>query len=485
MNAAPHFASATELARRIATGQSSSVELVEQFIARIECHDAAINAVVVRRFEQALQRAAEADRARSAGTSWGPLHGVPVTIKECFDLIGTPSTFGHPDRRDHAPARNATAVERLLGAGAIVLGKTNVPKDLSDWQSHNALYGVTKNPWDAARTPGGSSGGASAALAAGLTALELGSDVGGSIRMPAHCCGVYGHKPTYGLVPLTGHSMTPHANPGDIQVAGPLARSAQDLALALDLLAGPDGSQARAWSLQLPAPKYTGVRGLRIGVITTDAQFPVDRDTQSAARSIADTLAREGAVVTIDPPLPIPSRDYFELYVTLLRGATSGRRSLEEIAEFAAKAAATDPADRRYEATMLRGLAQNHREWIGHDDARQRLRAGWEAMFERFDAVIAPIATTPAFQHEFSVPRHLHMVEIDGQSRPIADNYFWIGIPAVAYLPATAIPAGRSPDGLPIGMQIIGPEYADLTCIAIARHLEIAGHGFTPPPAFP
>lgn len=479
-----HFMSATELAQLIAAGKCSSRELVDLSIARIERHNPAINAVVVRLFDQAREQADQADRARVAGNRLGPLHGVPMTVKECFDVIGTAATFGHPERRDHRPTRNAVAVERLLQAGAIVLGKTNVPKDLADWQSHNALYGVTNNPWDVTRTPGGSSGGASAALAAGLSALELGSDVGGSIRMPAHCCGVYGHKPTYGVVPLTGHSMTPNANPGDIQVAGPLARSAHDLDIALRLIAGPDGAMARAWSLRLPEPKAAQLRGHRVAVITSDEAFPVDLDTQRVARRLADALRHEGAEVTCDPPLPIPSRDYYELYIALLRAATSGRRSPAEIAMFAAKAAATDPADRSYEAIMLRGLAQNHRQWIAHDDARQQLRAGWQTFFDRYDAVIMPIATTPAFAHEFDVPRHLHQVDIDGALRPIADNYFWIGVAGVAYLPATAIPAGRSASGLPIGMQIVGPEFADLTCIALARHLERAHCRFVPPPAF-
>lgn len=483
MNTTP-FASAAELARRISAGELSSRALVELYIARIERHDPSINAVVVRLFEQARARADEADRACARGERCGPLHGVPITIKECFDVQATASTFGHPERRDHRAHRNATAVERLVQAGAIVLGKTNVPKDLSDWQSHNALYGVTNNPWDITRTPGGSSGGASAALAAGFSALELGSDVGGSIRMPAHCCGVYGHKPTFGVVPLTGHSLTPHANPGDIQVAGPLARSALDLDIALRLIAGPDGAQARAWSLRLPEPKAAPLSSYRVAVITSDDQFPTDRDTQHVASSVADALKHDGAQVDLDPPLPMSSREYYELYVALLRGATSGRRSLAEIARFAAQAAATDPADHRYEAIMLRGLAQNHRQWIGHDDARQQLRVGWEAFFDRYDAVIAPIATTPAFTHEFNVPRHLHMLDIDGTPRPIADNYYWIGIAGTAYLPATAIPAGLSARGLPIGMQIIGREFADLTCIALARHLEQSYRGFVAPPGF-
>lgn len=484
MQPAIAFASATELARRIGAGEFSSLELVELCIARIERHDPAINAVVVRLFDQARAQAAEADRARSEGRLQGPLHGVPVTIKECFDVLGTASTFGHPQRRDHRASRNAIAVERLVRAGAIVLGKTNVPKDLADWQSHNALYGVTNNPWDLTRTPGGSSGGASAALAAGFSALEIGSDVGGSIRMPAHCCGVYGHKPTFGVVPLTGHSITPNANPGDIQVAGPLARSAQDLERALRLIAGPDAVQARAWSLRLPEPKAATPSGYRVAVITSDDQFPVDHDTRRAARDVADALKHVGSEVVLDPPLPLPSRDYYELYIALLRAATSGRRSLAEIAQLSAQAAATDPTDRSYEAIMLRGLAQNHRQWIGHDDLRQQLRAGWEAFFDRYDAVIAPIATTPAFTHEFNVPRHLHRVDIDGTARPIADNYFWIGIAGVAYLPATTFPAGQSARGLPIGMQIIGREFADLTCIALARHLECAYRGFVAPPAF-
>jgi amidase len=466
-----HFLGAAELARRIESGELTSRELVEACLERIRQLNGEINAVVVLRQEQARQRADEADRAHRAGQSWGRLHGVPITVKECFDWVGTPSTFGHPERRDHRAEEDALALSRLIGAGAIVLGKTNVPKDLSDWQSFNALYGVTRNPWNLERSPGGSSGGASAALAAGFSALEIGSDIGGSIRVPAHFCGVYGHRPTFGSVPVRGHAMAPDLPPDDINAVGPLARTSEDLELALRLMAGVD----------LPAPRAASLREYRVAVMTGDAEFPVDGDTRQAALDVAGVLREAGAKVVLDPGLPIPSREYYELYIALLRGSTSFRRSPAEIAALLPAAAALDPSDRGYEALMLRGLTQSHRDWLERNAERYRLRARWVAFFQKYDALIAPVSPTAAFPHVHHTPKAEQRLVVDGKPRPMADTYFWIGLAATACLPATTIPAGQSKEGLPIGLQILGAEHADLTCIALARHLETAHRGFMPP----
>jgi amidase len=465
------YLGAAELARRIAAGKVSSRELVEACLQRIRRFNPQINAMVVLRAEEALARAEEADRVQSRGVSWGPLHGVPISVKECFDWVGTPSTFGHPERRDHKAAENAVALARLIAAGAIVLGKTNVPKDLSDWQSFNALYGMTRTPWNLEYSPGGSSGGAAAALAAGFSALEIGSDVGGSIRVPSHFCGVYGHRPTFGLVPVRGHAMAPDLPPDDVNAVGPLARTGEDLELGLRLMAG----------VELASPRVASPREWRVAVLTGDAEFPVDLDTRHAALAVAGVLREAGAKVTLDPALPMASRGYYELYIALLRGSTSFRRPLAEIAALAPAAAALDPADRGYEALMLRGLTQTHREWLERNAERYRLRAGWERFFRDYDALIAPVAPTQAFPHIVDTPKAEQRLSVDGRVRPMADTYFWIGIAATAYLPSTTIPAGRSKHGLPIGLQIIGPEHADLSCIALARYLEKAHRGFEPP----
>jgi amidase len=478
-----HYLGAAELARRIKAGAITSRELVDACLARIAKFNPDINAVVVLRAEEARARAGEADRAHREGVSWGPLHGVPITVKECFDWAGTPSTFGYPERREHRAAEDAVALSRLIGAGAIVLGKTNVPKDLSDWQSFNALYGDTRNPWNLERSPGGSSGGSAAALAAGFSAMDIGSDIGGSIRMPAHFCGVYGHRPTFGLVPVRGHAMAPGLPPDDINAVGPLARSAEDLELGLRLMAGPEGPAARAWRLELPAPRSAKLADLRVALISDDAQFPVDTDTRRTVQEVAGVLRGAGAKVTLDPKLPVPSREYYELYIALLRASTSYRRSPAEIAALRPAADAMDPADHGYEALMLRSLTQSHREWLERNAQRYRLRARWEAFFREYDALIAPVSPTPAFPHIREVPKAQQRLLVDGKSRPISDTYFWIGLAAAAYLPVTTIPAGRSLEGLPIGLQIIGPEYGDLSCIALAGHLERAHRGFEPPPS--
>jgi amidase len=470
----------------------SSRTLVGHCLDRIARFNPALNAVVLLREREALEQAGAADAALRAGAATGPLHGVPVTIKECFDWIGTPSSFGRPARLAHRAATNAAVVERLIAAGAIVLGKTNVPLDLADWQTFNEAYGTTVNPWDTSRSPGGSSGGAAVTLAAGFSALEVGSDNSGSIRMPAHFCGVYGHKPTWGIVPVRGQALEPGLPPDDVNVAGPLARTAEDLDLAIRLLAGADGIAARGWKLELPASDLPPPDDCRIAVITGDADFPVDADTSRTAREVVARLQDLGAKVTLDPPLPIPSREYYELFLALARGSTAFRRDRASIAALAPAAAALDPADHGYEALMLRGLTQSHRDWLERNAERQRLRDAWEIFFAQHHALITPVSPTPAFQHIRGLPKPLHRLDVDGESRPMADTYFWIGLASAANLPSTTIPAGRSTGGsglrssagLPIGLQVIGPEYSDLRCIALARLLETAHRAFTPPPGF-
>src|SRR5436190_11003530 len=252
------YGAAAALLAALAARQISAVELTDHAIARIEGLDARINAVVVRDFERARAAAAQADKALAAGER-RPLLGLPMTVKEAFNVAGLPTTWGFPRGKDWRPAEDALIVARAKAAGAIVLGKTNVPVALADWQSYNDIYGTTNNPWDLGRTPGGSSGGSAASLAAGYVPLELGSDIGGSLRVPAHYCGVFAHKPTYGLVPTRGHT-PPNVPPLpvdiDLAVVGPMARSAADLALALDVIAGPDDPQASAYRLALPPPRH-------------------------------------------------------------------------------------------------------------------------------------------------------------------------------------------------------------------------------------
>jgi amidase len=265
----PAFATAAEMADAVRTGKVSAHELLSATFDRIDRHNPALNAIVWQDRDRATARALDADAARAQRKISGPLHGVPVTIKESFAYRGSPNTWGMPALKEAISPRTAVAVEQLESAGAIVVGKTNVPLLLGDWQSYNEIYGTTNNPWDLARTPGGSTGGGAAAVAAGLGAVTLGSDLSGSIRIPAHFCGVYGHKPSLGLVAMDGLQPGPwDGSPGypmDIAVVGPLARSARDLELALDVLAGPVGDDGRAWTCRLPPPRHTRLEDFRVG----------------------------------------------------------------------------------------------------------------------------------------------------------------------------------------------------------------------------
>lgn len=478
------FRGALELAAAIRDRKISAAELLDLYLDRIGRYNPALNAIVVLDEGAARNAAKAADAALADGSATGPLHGVPMTIKESFDLTGHPSTFGRPERRDHRAARDALAVERLKAAGAVIMGKTNVPIDLADWQSFNEIYGDTVNPWDTSRSPGGSSGGATAALAAGLTGLEIGSDIGGSIRVPAHFCGVYGHKPTYGIVPLRGHAFEPDDAEMDILVGGPLARRAADLSATLDLIAGPDPQAPGAWRLDLPDEPRTTLREFRIAVITDDDVHPVDSDTRAALENVVTHLNAEGATVIHDPPLPLPSKEMWLLYLSVLRGATSNRVSDEEAETLAAQAAGYDAEDQTYGPVMLRNLSQRHQAWLHANDRRSRLRALWRAFFGDIDALIAPMMATPAFPHIRNIAKQDQRLMVDNTERPISDTYFWIGLASAAHLPATLAPAGMSRDGLPIGMQIIGPEAQDRRCLRLAELLEESYRGFTPPPGY-
>ena len=478
------FKPALELGRLLKKKKLSAMELLGECLTQYARHNDAINAVILTDLSRGRAAARAADKRLAAGEALSPFDGVPMTAKESFDMKGLPSTWGDPRFRDNIADADAVAVTRLTEAGAVIYGKTNVPLMLADWQSYNVIYGTTNNPWDVTRVPGGSSGGAATALAAGLTGLEIGSDIGASIRNPAHYCGVYGHKPTYEICSGKGHRLPPFITGSDISVIGPLARSAADLELALGLIAGADEPHARAWQLKLPAPDRVRLSDYRIAVKTGDREFPVDEATHRTALAVAETLRGAGATVTIDPLLPIPSRDYYELHLALARGSTAARRQAAEIAALQAEAAAIDRDDHGYHALMLRGLTQSHREWLERHIERQRLRLGWERFFKDYDVLIAPVSATSAFPHMQSVPKQEQRVIVDGTPRPVSDTYFWIGLASVAYLPATTIPAGSKDTGLPIGLQIIGPEYADRRCIALAQVLETMHRPFVPPQGY-
>ena len=352
------FRSARQLAAGVRKKEIGCLELLDLYLARVERYDGAINAVVVRDFDRARRRARAADRALAKGEVWGPLHGVPITVKESYDVAGLPTTWGLPSLRDHVATKNALAVDRLLGAGAVLFGKTNVPLYLADWQSFNAIYGTTNNPWDVARAPGGSSGGSAAALAAGLTGLEAGSDIGSSIRNPAHFCGVFGHKPTWGIVPRHGQSLPGQVAAVDIDVVGPLARSADDLALALSVMAGPDPIEAAGWQLHLRPARQKRLRDFKVAVMLEAPESAVDAEVQDRLQGLADFLGRQKVKVDDRARPAIDTDEAFRVYVRLLRAATSSRQSDAEFDMNAAVARAPAPLGERQ---LLRALDAGRR----------------------------------------------------------------------------------------------------------------------------
>jgi amidase len=479
-----HFRSALDLAAAIRDRQVGCRQLLDLYVARVEHHDPRLNAIAVRDFDRARARADAADAALARGELWGPLHGVPMTVKESFDVAGLPTTWGLPELKGHRAASNALAVERLLGAGAVIFSKTNVPVLLADWQSYNAIYGTTNNPWDPARSPGGSSGGSAAALAAGLTALELGSDIGASIRNPAHYCGVYGHKPTLGVCPPRGQALDGNLAETDIAVIGPLARSAADLAAALAVIAGPDEIEAAGWRLALPPPRRSRLSEWRVAVMLDDRNAAVDTPVQEAIARLADFLAKQGAAVSLAARPEVDTDEAAALYVRLLRAATCGRLPPEAFSRDLELARSLPPEDESYRARMARANTLFHKDWLAANERRQRMRRAWAAFFREWDLLLCPAAATAAVPHDQAGERWQRTIVVNGRPVPVTDQLFWAGFSGVVYLPSTVAPAGQSPEGLPVGVQIVGPHLGDLSCIAFARQLEGTWRTFMPPPGF-
>ena len=477
------YRTAEELLQALANRRVSSRELVDEAIARIEALDHRINAVVVRDFERARAAADDADAALSRGER-RPLLGLPMTVKEQFTIAGLPTTWGYPNFRDWRAAADCLPVQRLKAAGAVILGMTNVPLGLADWQSYNEIYGTTNNPWDVTRTPGGSSGGAAAALAAGFVPLELGSDIGGSLRAPAHFCGVFSHKPSLDLVPQRGAG--PPRTPvvpvrGDLAVAGPMARSAADLALELAILAGPDElAEGVGYRLALPPPRHERLAGFRALVINGHPLCPTAANVAAALDALTERLAKLGVdIVRESPKLPdlaLTTRTYVELLAAFFAADLPPDR-LEAVTA-AARSLSAD--DRSIAACRLRGFTISHAEWILASRRRGALRGRWLALFDDIDVVLCPAMPTAAFLHDHT-PMAARELDIDGQKRPYSDQLAWAGPATLNGLPATTAPIGRTETGLPIGVQIIGGYLDDRTTIAFADMLEREFGGFTPP----
>ena len=478
------FASALDAARAIRSGQVSSVELTTRMLDRIQQHNGKLNAVVALA-PDALDRARAADEARARGDWGGPFHGVPCTIKDTFEVAGVTTTAGSPALRNHMPARDAAVVARLRASGMVVLGKTNVPLFASDWQSYNAVYGQTNNPWDVTRTPGGSTGGGAAALAAGLTYLEPGSDLAGSIRIPAHFCGIYGHKPSLDVVPMRGHIPPPPgisaSPPSTLPVAGPLARSAADLRAALEVLGGPDGDEARAWRWSLPPARRTRLVDYRIGYVLDDPRAPVSPEVGAALAAVVEALRRAGAQLAEGWPPGMNPEEQFDAYYTLLAARFIPPVREDQLAGFRQLAANQDGS---YLARYARAVTASDAYMQTVETRRRVARAVWQAYFRSHDAFLLPTALVPAFPHDQAGTQLMRVLSTPRGDRPYTDLCFWISFATLAGLPATTAPVGLTRGGLPVGIQIVGPYLEDATPIDLAGGLADVIGGFRPPPGF-
>ncbi len=476
------FCSATSLVAALRSGTIGARELTELYIRRIERHDPALNAVVVRDYTRAREQAMAAEHARARGEHRALL-GLPITLKESINVTGLHTTCGVPEWQGYISQHDAPVTTRTRAAGAVLLGKTNVPPMLADWQSANPIFGRTNNPWDLGRTPGGSSGGSAAAIAAGLSALEVGSDIGGSIRVPAAFCGIYGHRPSETLLPRSGQfPMPPLPNTAVVMgVQGPLARSAEDLELALSVLAGPEVGEDVAWKVTLPAARRERLADFRVAVLPPIPWLPVDEQITAALSDLAGRLTKMGAVVKeIQPDGLGDHREYHGFYRTLLSAVTGARVDAEtrrqRIATF--RAAGDDLS--LGAARGLEGTAGDYLLWNGR---REQHRAAWRAFFREWDVLLAPAINVLAYPHiERAWPADNSDLSltftVNGRSVPYLHGLCYPALSTVPGQPATAFPVGLSREGLPIGLQAIGPYLEDLTPIRFTALLarEIGGY---------
>jgi len=451
------FSSATQLAQAIRAKRVSSLEVLDAHLAQIETYNRDLNAIVAVYAEEARARALAADEALARGESWGPLHGVPFTLKDCHATAGLRTTCGFPPLAEYVPQQDSTVTSRLKGAGGILMGKTNAAQLLGDFQTRNPIFGLTSNPWDSQRTPGGSSGGATAALAAGMTSFDIGTDLSGSIRLPAHFCGVYGLKPTEKRVSLSGIVAGPSDVPRAIRMmssVGPLARTIEDLSLLYALIAGPDGRDTEVQPVPIdPVPNLT-LEGLRIAVAPAIAGLPVAAKLSAALQAVARQLSASGAIVE---EAALPELDLAEVMprlgalVGMLVGAFDGSR---------------DPA------TLAQYLeAQHHRD---------RAIVAWEAFFQDWDALLCPVSMVNAFPHcEPGEP-----LRVDGRM----ESYWAVSAYSALFNytghPAVALPCGLDQDGLPLGVQLVAKRWEDSRLLGIARAVCQVSGGFRRPPAF-
>ncbi|MDH4146682.1 MAG: amidase [Acidimicrobiia bacterium] len=482
--------SATELSALIRRRELGSEELLDHYLGRIERLNGDLNAVVTFDVERARDtaRAADAATAQAAtagsGAALGALHGLPITVKDAIATGGLRTTGGATELADFVPDADAPVVSRVKDAGAVVFAKTNLPRWSGDVQAFNPMFGTTNNPWDLTRSPGGSSGGASAAVAAGLTSFEIGTDIGGSVRLPAHFAGVCGHKPSFGIVAQTGYIDHVGAGPGeaDVNVVGPLARSVADLELLMGVMAGPTADRSAAWRLELPAPRHQALGDFRVAAWLDDPACPVGSAVGAALDAAVRALAGAGARVDREARPAVDFDDVRRVGLPLISAATSPGRTAEEFAELAR--VAHDPDAEASEAFRMRARASaiHHRDWLLLGEQRQRTRQVWADFFTRFDVLLCPVAVVAAFPHSHEGTVYTRPIDVDGVTRSFADLICWTSLIGYVYLPSTVVPVGWTADGLPVGIQIVAPYLEDRTALAFATQVERVLGGYRPPP---
>ena len=474
---------ATELLAAIRSREISSLELLEHYLERVDRLNPAINALVTFDIEGARAAAVAADEATVAGVDLGPLHGLPCTMKDAIATAGILTTGGATELADNVPVEDASVVRRLKSAGAYVFAKSNLPRWSGDMQAYNDLFGTTNNPWDLSRGPGGSSGGAAAAVSSGMSPFDIGTDIGGSIRGPAHLSGICGHKPSFGVVSALGYIDHPTAGltEPDVNVLGPLTRTVDDLQLIFDVIAGPTEDRAPAWRLELPPPRAGRLGDFRIAAWLDDPACPVSSDVTGALEEAVGRIEGEGVAVDRTARPDIDFDVVRRVGLPLISSATSPGRSDEEFDRF--RQIVLDPSEAD-ETLVMRAKASVtfHRDWLLLTEERERIRRAWDQFFTGFDIMLCPVLITPAFEHMHEGHLYTRTMTVDGQERPYADLVMWTSLIGMAYLPSTVVPVGWTDDGLPVGIQIVGPFLGDRSTLSVARHLERLTGGYRIPP---
>lgn len=483
----PIFATARAQLRLLREKKIGAVELLDLHRERVKQVNPSINAVIAFDEERARAAAKHADDSWAKDTSLGPLHGLPMTVKDVFEMQGVVTTCGIEALKDYVPEEDAAVLTQLREAGAVIFGKTNVPEGAGDHQSYNAIYGITRNPWNLERTCGGSSGGAAAAVATAMTPLEVGSDVGGSIRCPAHFCGTFGMKPSHGLVPLKGH-IPPE--PGalreiEMEVAGPLARSAYDLEILFDAIARPGDLDRKGKRWALPPPRHDRLKDFRVALWAETEDYPVDPGYLAAIHAFAEDLRKAGVKIDERARPAIDPEDSNETYIATLFGLWGGGLSDEAFAGYVRASAGLDPADKSWAARIGRAAAQTLRDWDRLQEKRARMRRAWEAFFADYDILICPVMVTPAFPHDTSGADHtaqLHRtMKVGDETLPYLDNLIWPGLITLVNLPSTVAPTRHYTEGLPTGVQLVSGFLDDRTTLRFAQLVEDEFGGFAAP----